>query len=1189
MWQWNCAGFVSKRATLRQYLKGIKDKPQVITLQETITSSHIRLPGFVTVASTEGGRGVATLVSKRFTCIQRDLGPADNGVEYVMTELLVDPPKRCLRRNSIFILNVYCRPSVHRARAGGLLKKAVHFAGCQPLVVMGDFNAQHQAWGYLTNTKKGRDIWLTATEEDLTLVTNKDFPTRRGNSVCRDTTPDLTFVKSLENVKWTNTAIDLGSDHCIIEVLIEVARNKTRTFKFIDWDLFRANRSERALSPDADLDSWCDGLKEDVASATKEVTTDLEVDRMDSRLAHLLEAKQALLARWKTQRHNRRLRKKMSEINKTVGDHCKVLCKQQWDELCDSMEGQLKTGKSWRLLKHLLHDGNTKSNQKRALAKAVHLATDSTPDEAITEKLIDKYLAATDDPVPPQFPDYEGRDAPSMDEDFTVAEVKRVLASLNSRSAPGPDGVTNKMLKHLDDDSIEFLTDKINEIWRSGLIPKSWKAACTVLIPKPGKAPSIENLRPISLTSCVGKVAEHAMLNRLTDHLESNECYTHNMIGFRSGLSTQDAMKLIKHQVIDSGSADTKAILGLDLEKAFDNISHAFILKSLSEFHVGKRAYNFVRSFLSSRSTRLKIDDFLTHEITLGPKGTPQGAVISPTLFNICMINLSRALNKIPNINHTIYADDITIWCLSGCEGQVESALQEAIDVTERYLIPTGLRCSPAKSELLLYKKRPRGGSHRSWKPAMESHITLFTGNGSPVPRVDTIRVLGMFIESNGANGAAVKRICSKTESALGLIRRIANRHRGIREDNLIRIIHAFVLCHLAYSAAMHNWLVSERNKINALIRRVFKLALGIPVRTHTEDLLKLGIHNTFEEIVEAQEFAQFVRLSGTPAGRAILGMLGRNPTVVGPDAVKLPNDVRSKIQIARMPRNMHPTYNEARRRARGKSLLASARLDKDRACFVDAASYIQEEAFSSVVVDCDCRVISCATIRTSSSSVAEQVAIALALTDGVHDTIYSDSKAAIKAFQMGMVAPQVLQIIQKVKDLKNHSLVWFPAHLGTIEGASLNPNEEAHSAARGLTDRVPGNASSPGRPEPLCSYNEICKHHYLSRRLLPLPHSSLCRAQAVTLRLLQTNTYPSPAALHTMYPERFPSPDCPLCGGYADFEHVLWGCASAGPPFTQEEMKRLIKAQDQTSQILAVQRARARAVRFNLMVPEWA
>ncbi|KAH7931835.1 hypothetical protein HPB52_025240 [Rhipicephalus sanguineus] len=81
----------------------------------------------------------------------------------------------------------------------------------------------------------------------------------------------------------------------------------------------------------------------------------------------------------------------------------------------------------------------------------------------------------------------------------------------------------------------------------------------------------------------------------------------------------------------------------------------------------------------------------------------------------------------------------------------------------------------------------------------------------------------------------------------------------------------------------------------------------------------------------------------------------------------------------------------------------------------------------------------------------------------------------------------------------------------------------------------------------------------------------------------------PSPAALHTMYPEPFPSPDCPLCGVYGDFEHVLWGCASAGPPFTQEEIKRLIKAQDRISHILAVQRARARAVMFNLMVPDWA
>ncbi|XP_070387841.1 uncharacterized protein [Dermacentor albipictus] len=240
-------------------------------------------------------------------------------------------------------------------------------------------------------------------------------------------------------------------------------------------------------------------------------------------------------------------------------------------------------------------------------------------------------------------------------------------------------------------------------------------------------------------------MAQHAMLNRLTDHLESNECYTHSMIGFQSGLSTQDAMMLIKHQIIESTCADTTAINGLDLEKASDNISHTFILKCLRDFHVGKRAYDLVRSLLSSRSTRLKTDEFLTHETQLGPK-TPQEVAISPTVFNISLINLSRTFNKVPNINRMIYADDITILCSSGCEGEAQGALQEAIDMTERYLIPTRLRFSPAKSELWLNKKGPRGGFHQSWKPAMQRHITLFTCNGSPVPRVDTIRVQGIFV-----------------------------------------------------------------------------------------------------------------------------------------------------------------------------------------------------------------------------------------------------------------------------------------------------------------------------------------------------------------------------------------------------------------------------------------------------------
>lgn len=43
----------------------------------------------------------------------------------------------------------------------------------------------------------------------------------------------------------------------------------------------------------------------------------------------------------------------------------------------------------------------------------------------------------------------------------------------------------------------------------------------------------------------------------------------------------------------------------------------------------------------------------------------------------------------------------------------------------------------------------------------------------------------------------------------------------------------------------MHNWLRSEWDKLDVIIRKIVKKALGLPVRTHTENLLKLGVHNS--------------------------------------------------------------------------------------------------------------------------------------------------------------------------------------------------------------------------------------------------------------------------------------------------------------------------------------------------------
>uniref|UniRef100_A0A1Y1LYI2 Reverse transcriptase domain-containing protein n=1 Tax=Photinus pyralis TaxID=7054 RepID=A0A1Y1LYI2_PHOPY len=85
------------------------------------------------------------------------------------------------------------------------------------------------------------------------------------------------------------------------------------------------------------------------------------------------------------------------------------------------------------------------------------------------------------------------------------------------------DGIHNEMLRHCTDD------------------PREWKKAIVVPIPKPGKDPLFsKNYRPISLTSCLGKLLEKMVNVRLQFYLESSGVLVPYQAGFRKERSTTD-------------------------------------------------------------------------------------------------------------------------------------------------------------------------------------------------------------------------------------------------------------------------------------------------------------------------------------------------------------------------------------------------------------------------------------------------------------------------------------------------------------------------------------------------------------------------------------------------------------------------------------------------------------------------
>lgn len=96
----------------------------------------------------------------------------------------------------------------------------------------------------------------------------------------------------------------------------------------------------------------------------------------------------------------------------------------------------------------------------------------------------------------------------------------------------------------------------------------------------------------------------------------------------------------------------------------------------------------------------------------------------------------------------------------------------------------------------------------------------MHTSDGNVIPRVQTLRVLGMLLEASRGNSATVDRVITKLGITTRLIKRISTRRQGMKEHSLLRLVQSFAMSHVAYVGAFHPWKQHERDKINAAIRR---------------------------------------------------------------------------------------------------------------------------------------------------------------------------------------------------------------------------------------------------------------------------------------------------------------------------------------------------------------------------------
>eukprot|EP00660_Eupelagonema_oceanica_P019228 gene19228-biopygen29472 len=128
------------------------------------------------------------------------------------------------------------------------------------------------------------------------------------------------------------------------------------------------------------------------------------------------------------------------------------------------------------------------------------------------------------------------------------------------------------MLQHLGETGRGVLLRLINASWSAGAVPAVWRIAEIVALLKKGKDPhAAKSYRPVSLTSCVAKLAERLVRWRLQHVIEKWDLLSPEQAGYRARRSTEEQLVLITQSINDAMErGEHTLMLAVDFTQAFD-------------------------------------------------------------------------------------------------------------------------------------------------------------------------------------------------------------------------------------------------------------------------------------------------------------------------------------------------------------------------------------------------------------------------------------------------------------------------------------------------------------------------------------------------------------------------------------------------------------------------------------------
>ncbi|GFU59198.1 retrovirus-related Pol polyprotein from type-2 retrotransposable element R2DM [Trichonephila clavipes] len=315
-----------------------------------------------------------------------------------------------------------------------------------------------------------------------------------------------------------------------------------------------------------------------------------------------------------------------------------------------------------------------------------------------TDKIKRKGLDLSNHQQPPlERSPLEPPSRPPVIETLTREFVEACLTAAEN-SAPGPDSISYRHWREVDP-ACSIIARVFNACIKMADIPSAWKMSNTILIHKRGDVKSLENWRPISLSSTLYKLFAKCLTKKL-----GTWCETHEVLSpAQKGFTPHDGV--LEHNLLVTQHIHTarrlrkdRLVAWLDISNAFGSVPRQAIMDALVAAGADQDFITLIANIYENTTTQVLTDEGPTPPISL-KSGVKQGCPLSGILFNMAIDHVLRSIqDQRENMVILAFADDLVLLAESPEE------LQEMLQATADELSLLHLRLNPTKCATLHMK-----------------------------------------------------------------------------------------------------------------------------------------------------------------------------------------------------------------------------------------------------------------------------------------------------------------------------------------------------------------------------------------------------------------------------------------------------------------------------------------------------